>query len=252
MHCSKCSFIAKSKGGLTTHMKSHMEDDYKQLRQVHENSMTLYNILQSYPKNVQESTVILGLAIKLQEAETKIQGFQEEKVPLIENDMDREFTENDFKLLLEFKEIRSSSLESVGPGNLPTYVWTSSKFNKFNNLLTDFSGDKYLFPEAISWSIGGQKWKFPGSGYFAGIPEVSQITEMDRSDDTFKIMFNFYSKASLLKKFPGIDQFLDKFRVSYISNIKVFGPFMRDLVLYTYEDFKLLISLCYGGRLFVS
>ncbi len=226
--CERCSFIAKSQSGLTTHKKSHLADDYENLKVDHEKMVIMYDAFKDLhiSKETSESTVILGLAYKYNVLNDKYQELIQKKKDIIYSlsECEDTFLKKRYNVVMKF--------------STEDYILKSTTTTADKDLLS-FKGDLYLIPMIIVYDNGTYKIRFE----YEKMPQVSQS-----EGQCFNIGFYVIPKTQLILR--GFKDYLHIFTSYYINNRPFFAPFIDEVNTYTVNTFNSLIALYHTGVLF--
>lgn len=221
-HCDRCSFVAKNKGGLTTHKKIHIEDDYNQLVQRNHEIELMYDVLSKFDPSIRESKVILDLAYKVDKLEEHIISIEKSKEKMIETEEDLVFNSQGLHIIMTFNtEFMILSKVEVGGRDM-------SHLSNNNEI--------YGWPDVLKHTVGGLETHVIGAGF----PTTKIVS--DQNTKELKVRFRLYPKSTTQKRYP---QYLNNFTECYINNRKIFLPFAQSLNYYGQNDLNRLINLVY-------
>lgn len=222
--CDRCKFVAKNKGGLTMHKKSHIQEDYQSLSVTTKESQLLAMALDGYNKDVRESKVILDLAYKMDKLQDAYEELKMAREPAIEMDSDRTFLQKRYSLALSF---------------LGEYRLNMTRFFNMDEEYANF-GQVYGFPCLIILYNGVDYVKIDG----IGLPE--RMSGDVPSERVFKIQFQLYTKNSAMLKFG--DR-IHLFNEIAINGHRIYLPIIKDFNITTH-NVNAFISMTYMNSLF--
>lgn len=227
-NCDKCSFVAKSKGGLTTHKKSHIEEDYNALVEYNKNVSIMYGALQKFDPSVRESKVIIDLAYKVDQLSDYIDNMNKSKEKLIETEQDSLFNRQRFYFIMTFA-IKDDLL-----------IFTEMKLEGHDKSLLSNYKTLYGWPDYIKYTANMKEKHVSGHSF-----TIEKDTE--RTDSELKMRFYLYTEATTNRRFASQ---MHVFKENWINNYKVLLPYSREIGYYQKEDIDTLIGLTYLHKIF--